>query len=171
MRALFVTHAFPRNADDIAGGFILRLAAALRGVGVDVSVLAPSGPGLAARDEFDGVPVERFRYAPASWETLAYEGTLAEQVSSSWRGKMALAGMLSAGSRAVSRAVAGFRPDVVHAHWWFPSGVECMLAASARPLVLTFHGSDVRLAASTPMAPTALRAVMQRAAAVTAVSG
>lgn len=171
MRALFVTHSYPRRAGDVAGGFILRLATALRATGVDVHVLAPSGTGLPMRDVIDGIPVERFRYAPDSWETLAYEGTMAEQVAGSLRGKVALGGMLLQGARAVRRAVRRLSPDVVHAHWWFPSGLSCAWAGNARPLVVTLHGSDVRLAAQSPLARAAYRYVAARAAAVTSVSG
>jgi hypothetical protein len=43
MRALFLTHSFPRQPGDAAGSFVLRLAVALRDQGVDVHVVAPSG--------------------------------------------------------------------------------------------------------------------------------
>jgi len=55
-------------------------------------------------------------------ETLAYTGTMAEQVSESLRGKLALALMLWRGRSAVRALVKAWRPQLVHAHWWFPSG-------------------------------------------------
>lgn len=170
MRVLFVTHSYPRHADDTAGAFVHRLAVALRDVGVEVRVAAPAAPALAAREEIDGITVTRFRYAPRAWETLAYEGTMAEQVAASVRGKLALAGLLVGARRAVRRAMAEWQPDVIHAHWWFPCGLAAALARGARPLVMTLHGSDVRLAARTRFAPSAFRFVNHRAAAVTAVS-
>ncbi len=171
MRVLFVTHAFPRADGDTAGGFVLRLAVALRDVGVDVSVLAPAAPGLASHGTVEGIAVERFRYAPEAWETLAYDGTMAEQVAATIRGKLALAGMIAQGARAVSGAVARVRPAIVHAHWWFPSGLSCAMVARARPLMVTFHGSDIRLTAASRWAPYLFRAVMGRTATATAVSG
>lgn len=170
MRVLFVSHAFPRHADDVAGAFILRLAAALRARGIDVRVLAPAAPGLAATATVNGVRVDRFRYAPRRWETLAYEGTMAEQVRSSWRAKVALIGLVLGGSRAIRRTAGEFRPDIVHAHWWFPGGLSAVLAGVKVPLVVTLHGSDVRLAARSAFAPALMRLVLRRAAAVTAVS-
>jgi len=77
VRVLFLTHAFPRQSGDVAGAFLLRLARALVATGTDVQVLAPASAGLPAQDVIDGIPVERFRYAPRRWETLAYTGTLA----------------------------------------------------------------------------------------------
>jgi glycosyltransferase involved in cell wall biosynthesis len=170
MRVLFITHAFPRSADDVAGAFILRLAVALRARGTDVRVLAPSAAGLQASEHVSGVGVERFRYGPRTWETLAYEGTMAEQVRASWRGKIAMVGMLLAARRAVRRAARAYRPDVIHAHWWFPAGLAAALAGTGVPLVITLHGSDVRLAAGSPLAPALMRMVLRRASAVTAVS-
>ena len=171
MRVLFVTHSFPRHSGDVAGAFILRLARALSDGGTDVRVLAPSAPRLANVDTIDGIDVRRFRYAPKKWETLAYTGTMAEQVGDSFRGKAALAGMLSRGALAVRRASAEFSPDVIHAHWWFPAGLLALGSLSSRPLVTTMHGSDVRLARRTAWAPMLFRRVMRKSAAVTAVSG
>lgn len=171
MRVLFVAHSFPRHRDDLAGSFLLRLARALVGRGVAVHVVAPAAAGVPPRDAFDGVTVERTRYAPRAWETLAYTGAMADALGS-WRGRAALAGLLGATARAVHRAARTHRADVVHAHWWFPGG----LAASpppvlgGRPLVLTMHGSDVRLAAKVPAARALFARVAARVAAATAVS-
>lgn len=170
MRVLLVTHSFPRFSGDVAGAFILRLARALGDSGTEVRVLAPSGPRLSNVDTIDGIEVRRFRYAPKKWETLAYTGTMAEQVGDSLRGKAALAGMLSRGALAVRSAAAEFSPDVIHAHWWFPAGLLALGSLSSRPLVTTMHGSDVRLARRSAWAPTLFRRVMRRSSAVTAVS-
>src|SRR5439155_18916556 len=64
MKVLFLTHAFPRQAGDAAGSFVLRLAIALRDEGVETSVVAPAATGLPDHDQFDGVAVDHFRYAP-----------------------------------------------------------------------------------------------------------
>ncbi|HEY2848281.1 MAG TPA: glycosyltransferase [Gemmatimonadaceae bacterium] len=171
MRVLFITHSFPRYSGDVAGAFILRLAVALRARGIEVRVLAPAAARLSDRDAIDGIELRRFRYAPRRWETLAYTGTMAEQVGGSLRGKAALAGMLSRGALAVRSAAAEFAPDVIHAHWWFPAGLLALGSLSSRPLVTTLHGSDVRLARRSAWAPTLFRRVAAKSAAVTAVSG
>jgi glycosyltransferase involved in cell wall biosynthesis len=170
VRILFVTHSFPRFPGDVAGAFILRLARALADGGTEVRVLAPSAPRLANVETIEGIAVRRFRYAPKKWETLAYTGTMAEQVGDSFRGKAALAGMLSRGALAVRSAAAEFAPDVIHAHWWFPAGLLAFGSLSSKPLVTTMHGSDVRLARRSAWAPVLFRRVMARSSAVTAVS-
>jgi glycosyltransferase involved in cell wall biosynthesis len=170
LRLLFVTHAYPRHSEDGAGSFLHRLAVALRAGGCELRVLAPSGEGLEPASEIDHIPVRRFRYAPRGMETLAYSGTMAEQVLGSLRGKGALAGLLAAGAVAVSRTIDDFKPDIVHAHWWFPAGVLATGGAGSTPIVTTMHGSDVRLARRTKFVHGLFRRVMQRSDAVTAVS-
>ena len=169
MRVLFLTHSYPRFASDAAGSFLHRLAVALRAGGCDVQVLAPSGKGLVKEEAIDGVPIRRFRYAPSGMETLAYTGTMAEQVLRSMRGKAALAGFLAAGGFAVNREVKRLSPDVVHAHWWFPAGLLA-LGVEDVPLVTTMHGSDVRLARRVSWVHPLLRKVLSRSSAVTSVS-
>jgi glycosyltransferase involved in cell wall biosynthesis len=170
LRVLFVTHAYPRFAADAAGSFLHRLALALRASGCELLVLAPSAPQLAPHEEIDGVPVRRFRYAPAGMESLAYTGTMAEQVLGSLRGKGALAGLLTAGTMALRRSAERFAPDVVHAHWWFPAGLLSLGLDAEIPLVTTLHGSDVRLARKVKLVHPLFRRVLARSAAVTAVS-
>lgn len=170
-RILFVTHAYPRCIGDAPGSFVHRLVRGVQALGAEVRVLAPHAAGLAEHEVLEGVPVHRYRYAPETMETLAYTGTMAEQVLGSWRGKVAFGGMLLAGTRALRREIRAFRPTVVHAHWWFPSGVLAAMGAGATPVVITMHGSDVRLAVSRAVAYPIARRVLDRAAAVTAVSG
>jgi glycosyltransferase involved in cell wall biosynthesis len=172
MKVLFLTHSYPREIGDAPGSFVLRLAAALRGEGVETSVVAPAAPGLSEHETFENIPVERFRYAPRRYETLAYAGTMASQVQASWSARVALLGFLGAEFRSAVRARRTFEPDVIHAHWWFPNGlVGTWLGRMAhKPLVTTLHGSDVRLARTVAFSRPAFRHVMQQSAAVTAVS-
>lgn len=170
-RVLFVTHAYPRHATDGAGSFLHRLALGLTVAGSEVRVLAPSGPKLPPAENLDGIEIRRFRYAPSGMESLAYTGTMAEQVLGSLSGKGALLGMLTAGTMAVRRAISDFEPDVLHAHWWFPAGLLALGADSDVPLVTTLHGSDVRLARKVKLVHPLFRKVMSRSRLVTAVSG
>ena len=172
MRALFLTHSFPREPGDAAGSFVLKLAVALRAHGIDVHVVAPSGDHLPASDRFDGIPVERFRYAPRRYEKLAYAGNMHTQVRDSWGAKLALLGFLGSEFGSAVRARRVFEPDVVHAHWWFPGGLvgTWLSGLSGVPLVTTLHGTDVRLARATAMARPLFRHVLQQSSAVTTVS-
>jgi glycosyltransferase involved in cell wall biosynthesis len=168
LRVVFLAHAFPRRADDVTGGFLLRLAAALRAEGVEVAAVAPAAEGLAAAERLDGVAVRRYRYAPARAQRLAYAGEMHHRAATP-SGAAALAGLLGAGALALRRAGRG--ADLVHAHWWFPAGVQALAARTGLPLVTTLHGTDVRLARSRPAARAVCARVLRASARVTAVSG
>jgi glycosyltransferase involved in cell wall biosynthesis len=186
VRVLFVTHNVPRFDGDVAGSFVLRLAVALQTHGVRVEVLAPGAPGLAATGTLHGVTIHRVRYAADAQMTLAYDGTMVEQVRATWGGKLALAGLLRALRRAaraqVTNAITAGDPfDVVHTHWWFPAGLALWRAlprrsrdgragAGAPARVLTMHGSDVRLAEQVGPAHALFRAVLDEQTLSTAVS-
>lgn len=172
MNVLFLTHNFPRTRGDAAGSFVLRLAAALRAEDVNVRVVAPAAPGLPAEEEMHGVTVNRFRYAPRRFEKLAYTGNMAKDVESSWSARLALVGFLGADFIQAVRARRSFEPDVIHAHWWFPSGVvgAWLGSLSHVPLLTTMHGTDVRLARSVGVAKPLFRHVLHHSAAVTTVS-
>jgi glycosyltransferase involved in cell wall biosynthesis len=168
LRVVFLAHAFPRHEDDVTGGFLLRLAAALRAEGVEVLAVAPAAEGLAASERLGGVAVRRYRYAPRRAERLAYAGEMHRRAASP-AGAAALAGLLGAGALAARRAGRG--ADLVHAHWWFPAGVQALAARTGLPLVTTLHGTDMRLARSRAAARVACARVLRSSARVTAVSG
>lgn len=172
MNVLFLTHSFPRREGDAAGSFILRLAVALREENVKVHVVAPATAGVPDSGEIEGVRVDRFRYAPRRYEKLAYTGNMASDVASSWTAKFALVGFLGADFVQAVRARRNFEPQVVHAHWWFPSGVvgTWVGGLSHIPLVTTLHGTDVRLARSVSVAKPLFGHVLKHSAAVTTVS-
>lgn len=172
LRVLFLAHAYPRHAGDPVGSFVANLAVALREAGVDTIVSAPSGPGLAAHEMIDGIPVHRFRYAPRDHETLAYTGTMGAQVKEGLAGKAAMASYLAGAALAARGLLRRERIDVLHAHWWFPAGLvaSAVTRGSRTPFVATLHGSDLRLARAFPFGDRLLAHVLRRAAAVTAVS-
>jgi len=139
---------------------------------VEVHVVAPAAEGLSPRETLNGISVERFRYAPRSLETLAYTGAMAEQVSGSWRGKFAMSGFLAAELTASLWATTRFKPHVVHAHWWFPSGLVGMTLSTLtrKPMVTTIHGTDLRIAKKSSAARSMLRGVLRKSAGVSTVS-
>lgn len=177
-RVLFLTHNAPRHHGDAAGSFVLRLAAALQQAGAVVDVVAPGASGLAVHDQIDGVAITRVRYASDARMTLAYEGTMVESVRRSWSGRLALVQLLWQMRRAVRRAIDAARAEgrpylVVHAHWWFPAALALWKGLGRRtdpPLVITMHGSDVRLAEAIKASHPVMRAVLNDAASLTTVS-
>jgi len=172
MKVLFLTHAFPRFEGDVAGNFLLRFASALGKQGVEVTVVAPAAPDLAEHAKLNGTGIHRFHYAPRKYETLAYVGNMAEQVRDSWSARFTMLGFLGAEFRSAVRARRAQQPDIVHAHWWFPSGLvgTWLARLSHTPLVTTLHGTDVRIARTIAMSRPAFRHVLHTSRATTAVS-
>jgi len=70
-------------------------------------------------------------------------------------------------AEALERAAERLRPEVIHAHWWFPAG--WLVSGLGGPFVVTCHGTDVRLLDS-PLFRALARGVLTKAAAVTTVS-
>lgn len=149
MRILFATHNYPRRAGDHAGAFVARLAESLAAGGHDVRVVAPHAPGSDNSEALNGVQVDRFRYGPDALETVAYRGDLHRRQAFDPRALLGIPAMLGAFGLAVRGAVRAHAPDVIHAHWWFPAGTFATWSATAAghriPVVVTCHGSDVRL--------------------------
>jgi len=165
VRVVFLTHNYPRHPGDLAGAFLHPLALGLRARGVDVRVVAPSDRGQGGEDVIDGVPVVRARYAAPERERYAYSGAMAEAVRTP--GGLRALWSLHRALRREARRLAGKPGEaVIHAHWWIPAGLA---APTDFPLVITSHGTDVRLLDLAP-ARVLARRVFRRARIVTAVS-
>ncbi len=153
----------------MAGAFVERLAVALRHRGHDVRIVAPSDEGKGGWAERYGIPVTSVRYGPATWETLAYRGTMVTAVRSP-RGALALTFLLRAQARAIGDLSRAGPMDIVHAHWWIPGGISAWLARAPSPYVVTLHGTDVAILERSALARFIARRVLRGAAAITAVS-
>ena len=165
MRVAFLTHNYPRTPGDLSGAFLETLAAALVRRGIDVTVIAPSDGGLGGSEFRHGVRIRRVRYASARAETIAYRGTMASAMRRP-AGALAVRGLWRALRRAAAAELAA-GADLVHAHWWVPSGWAVPPGA---PFVLTCHGTDVALLRRSRIARAIARPVFARARVVTAVS-
>jgi glycosyltransferase involved in cell wall biosynthesis len=168
---VFVTHAYPRWEGDVAGTFIERLAVALNAREHKVTVLAPADRGRGGPERRGGIDILWVRYAPAQRETLAYRGTMVEE-SATLSGRLAALSMVMALARPIRRMIKRGTANIVHAHWWVPSGIVAWMARGGPscPYVVTLHGTDVRILERSKPARAVARRVLRKASAVTAVS-
>jgi glycosyltransferase involved in cell wall biosynthesis len=142
VKILLATSSFPRWPGDWAGVFVLSLGRQLVQRGHTVTVLCPHARGLAAREEIDGVRIERFRYAwPAFAESLAYGGGMLHNVRRNPL-RLLLAGPYIAALGTRMRSLAKSY-DVVNAHFLVPQGIAARIFGVRA--VVTLHGSDVNL--------------------------
>lgn len=175
MRVLVCTQGFPRHPADHHASFVLDHARALTAAGAEVEVACPAGPGLPTTDTYRApgpegtdatVRIRRFRYAPRRFETLAYSGGMHHRA----RGSGALLLPLFVAGFVVDVVRRARRVDVIHAHWWLPSGVVAVIAGrlTGTPVVVQVHGTDAAMAQGPLRWPA--RWVLRRADAVIAVS-
>jgi glycosyltransferase involved in cell wall biosynthesis len=168
LRLLTVTHNYPRFSGDPAGAFVARVAQGAAAHGHKVQVVAPHAPGIPATEDVAGVRVRRFRYAPDALERVAYTGNLHGKTLGSPLVALGFPAFIVAFRTAVRRAIKELSPDVVHAHWWIPSG--WLVSRSRVPYIVTCHGSDIRLLERSSVVRALAIPVFDRAARVTTVS-
>jgi glycosyltransferase involved in cell wall biosynthesis len=143
---LVLTSTYPRWHDDPEPGFVHELCKRLTDH-FEVVVLAPHAAGAMAFEIMDGVHVCRYRYAPSRWETLVNAGGIVNNLKRQPWKWLLVPTFLSAQLYATWRLLRRVRPDVVHAHWLIPQGLQMtFLAAVLRdmpPFVVTSHGADL----------------------------
>ncbi len=172
MRVGFLTHNYPRFQGDHSGAFIEELVRALpREVGVHV--LCPHAQGLKLMETRENVTIHRFRYAKDERETLAYEGKMLNALKRGLNGWNLLLRFNRAFVEETRRLSMEFSLDIVHAHWLLPAGIaaQSALRNSRIPLVLSIHGTDLRLTEKIFGGKAIARRLLKRAALVLPVSG
>ena len=171
MRILIIAHSFPREPGDPAGNFLLSLARGQLQLGHEVAVIAPHAAGVAETDDFHGVRIRRYRYGPDSSETLAYVGTMADQVMRSWAARWRMLRLIAASRRMTREVARDMQPDVIHVHWWFPGALAVWPRTGLKvPVVITSHGTDLFLLDRAPAIARLASRLFRSAAQVTVIS-
>ena len=164
MRVVFLTHNYPRWPGDYSGAALATLARALVRRGVSVRVVA-LGEDPAERTEQDGIPIRRVGISNRLGQTIFDQDAFAARLRSPRRWELLLRlwrRLRPAAEREVSAGA-----DLVHAHWWMPSGLA---TPAGVPQVLTLQGTDAGLMRSSRLARAAARRLLGRTSLVTAVS-
>lgn len=173
MKVVHVVTAFPRHDDDVITPWLGRLLLGLRDRGLEVGVLAPAYRGGGAT-EWRGIPVQRFRYAPARLETLTHEETAPDRLRRRPAYAALLPGYMLGGSLASIGLGASSPPDVIHVHWPVPHGWFGALARASSErtaVVSSFYSVEIRwIERRLRWAVPFLRWSIESADAVTAIS-
>ncbi|MFQ5746462.1 MAG: glycosyltransferase family 4 protein [Gemmatimonadota bacterium] len=173
MRVVHVVTAFPRSEADPITPWLVELVRRERSAGIDATVLAPSYRGGGA-EEVAGVPVHRFRYAPAFWERLSHEETVPDRLRRRPAYGALVPGYLAAGMRAAWREGRS-GADVFHVHWPMPHAllgtVGRRASAGRSGLVCSYYSVEVSwVRARLPWLRFFLRWTVRTADEVTAIS-
>lgn len=152
-KLLVLASTYPRWEGDHEPGFVHELSRRLTD-DFDVTVICPSAPGAKPREILDGVRVWRYRYAPASMETLVNDGGIVSNLKSQPWKWLLLPGFLLGQFWAVWRLLGEIRPDVIHAHWLLPQGLVVallsLISGRVPPVLVTSHGADLFALRSRP---------------------
>jgi glycosyltransferase involved in cell wall biosynthesis len=140
---LFLTNAYPDFGSSYRGIFIKKMATLLKDQGYHISVVTPKiYKGSRYFEEQDGIKVYRFPFFARNKLLIEHK-------------KIPYAGM-------VLYYITGFflslyatiknKCNVIHAHWAIPTGLIGVTAGSLlkKPLIVTIHGSDLRMALERP---------------------
>ncbi len=150
MRVLLLSHVFPRSVSDTAAPFLLRHARGLVAAGADVRAVAPHDAGLPDRQELDGIPVVRARYAPDDEETLAHRGEMHRRARTPGGARKAVA-LVESMVRSARAEIQAWSPDVLQVHWLIPGGLVTRRLRPGVPCEVVVHGTDVALASKGPV--------------------
>lgn len=141
-KILVLSSTFPRFIGDTEPPFVFELSRRLA-LNHQVSVLVPHAPGLAQQEVMAGMQVVRFRYAPESWQRLAYNGGILPRLKQNPAYYLLLPAFVLGQAWALSRLLKREKFDLIHAHWLLPQGLIAAWVAPTIPLVVTSHGGDL----------------------------
>lgn len=143
MRILFLTNAYPDFESSYRGIFIKKMATLLRDEGYHISVVTPKiYNGSHYFEEQNEIKVYRFPFFARNKLLIEYK-------------KIPFIRMILyyvTGFFLTIYAVFKNKCDVIHAHWAIPTGLIGIWVGTLlkKPLIVTIHGSDLRMALDRP---------------------
>jgi glycosyltransferase involved in cell wall biosynthesis len=139
MKILFLTNAYPDFDSSYRGIFIKKMAELLRSDGYGVSVVTPKIYTKSRYyEEQNGIKIYRFPFFARNKLLIEYK-------------KIPYLRMILyciTGSFLAIYTVFKNKCHVIHAHWAIPTGIIGVWAGTLlrKPLIVTIHGSDLRMA-------------------------
>lgn len=147
MRVLVLSHQFPTDLEPTAGIYVLEQIRALRKLGVDSAVIAPTPwvpPLLRHKPRF-----QKYVSVPIRAVVDGFEVTYPRVVTPPRGYLFALSGLLFylACRQYMRKCLNETHFDLIHAHTIMPDGFAAVLLGREfnLPVVCTIHGSDVNL--------------------------
>ena len=174
IKVLFLTHNYIRFKGDFAGVFLHLLARQLREEGVEVVVVAPHDTTLPDSETIEGIKIHRFRYGRDEEETFAYRGEMHRQLFRNPFRIFLLIRFLKSAYHLACSVIEKENLSVVSVHWVIPNGVVAHFLKKRYKdkikLILSSHGTDIRLLCEMPLIHRFFRPIIKQAKAWTVVS-
>ncbi len=148
MKLLVVSSSFPMKLGDGLSPFIWEYCVHLKKRGWDITAIVPHHSGLEREDIWNGIIIKRFKYLPQRLEDMAYSGGIMPGVKEKpWKITKVPFFIYSMYKETLTSIDRGDF-DLVNFHWLFPAcfWLDQLSRRSGVPVVLTAHGTDVRLA-------------------------
>ena len=169
---LVLASTFPRWKNDTEPRFVYDLCQRLKNE-FKIIVLAPHAKNTKKQESFNGLTVVRYRYAPARFERLAYEGGITAKLKENKLYWLLLPFFFLGQWTAIIKLLKKYPVKVIHAHWLIPQGFLALLARAVsknKPAVLcTSHGGDL-YGLNDPISKIIKRYVIKNVEALTVVS-
>ena len=172
IRILILTHNYIRFSGDFAGVFLHQLSKNLVSAGLKICVLAPHQKGIPVHQNLDGVQIYRFKYAPERYERIAYAGNMHELVMKNPVNLVVFFFFLLCFTFNSYKLAKSEKADLILCQWWIPGGLVGFLISilQKKPLVLTLHGTDIRLLLKSKLFQRLAHPIFKRAKYITTVS-
>lgn len=172
MKLLVVSSSFPMELGDGLSPFIWEYCVHLKKRGWDITVVVPHHKGLEREEIWNGIKIRRFKYLPQGLEDMAYSGGIMPGIKKKpWKTVKVPFFIYSMYKEALT-CLNRDDFDLVNFHWMFPAcfWLGRFSRKSSVPIVLTAHGTDVRLALKKPFGLFANNG-LRKSAALTLNSG
>jgi len=138
---LSLTTTYPEKKDSTKHKFVHNINKELIKLGADILVLTPHVTNSLVRDEIDSVPIKRFRYYPNKYENTE-SGIV--NILKSKLGCFKLTILVCSFIISSIFECAKKNPDIIHAHWAFPSGFIGYILSLIfkKKLFITVYGAE-----------------------------
>jgi glycosyltransferase involved in cell wall biosynthesis len=169
---LTLTSVYPRFNEDTEVPWLRIFMRELAARGCGVTVAAPSYKGLKSHT-IDGIPVRRYRYAPANLEFLTHDEGAPSKIARNPLLQLLAVPYVISGSLKTLFLCLKLKPAVIHVHWPFPHAFMALFARLFRgrtKIVLTFYSAELLLAKKKKWIRPILKHFIKRADSVIAIS-
>jgi len=171
MKILVLSSVYPRFDTDSEVPWLRISLRELKKNNCEPVLLVPAYKGLK-NHSIDGIPVYRFRYAPASLEFLTHDEGAPSKIARNPLLQLLAIPYIISGSIKTLFLCLKLKPNIIHVHWPFPHAFMAYFAAffCKIPVVLTFYSAELLLAKKKKWIKPILKIFIKKADLVFAIS-